>query len=149
MSPVIAAASAGEPATLARFREAYQVLDRDHLHLLDAVYAPQVVFEDPLHRIEGLDALRDYFARMYQGVESIRFDFGTVLHTADEAMLTWTMHMRHRRLRPGESLALPGATHVRFGDQVHYHRDYFDAGALLYERLPLLGSVVRAVRSRV
>ena len=148
MSAATAAVSAGEPALLARFREAYQVLDRDHLHLLDEIYAPDVVFEDPLHRIAGLDALRDYFARMYQGVESIRFEFGAVLHSADEAMLTWTMHMRHRRLRPRETLALPGATHVRFGGRVHYHRDYFDAGALLYERLPLLGGVVRAVRNR-
>jgi hypothetical protein len=149
MNTTAAAARNGEAALLSRFREIYQVLDKDHLHLLDEVYAADVVFEDPLHRIEGLDALRDYFARMYQGVESIRFDFGAVLHTPDEAMLTWTMHMRHRRLRRGETLALPGATHVRFGARVHHHRDYFDAGALLYERLPLIGSLVRAVRSRV
>jgi limonene-1,2-epoxide hydrolase len=149
MSATVAMARAVEPALLARFREVYQALDRDHLHLLDEVYAPEVVFEDPLHRIEGLEALREYFARMYQGVEQIRFEFGTVLHTADDAMLTWTMYMRHRRLRPGEELALPGATHIRFGARVHYHRDYFDAGALLYERLPLLGGLVRAVRNRV
>ncbi len=149
MSATVAMARAVEPVVLARFRAAYQALDKDHLHLLDEIYASDVVFEDPLHRIEGLDALRDYFARMYEGVESISFEFGTVLHTAQEAMLTWTMHMRHRRLRPGETLALPGATHVRFGEQVHYHRDYFDAGALLYERLPLIGSLVRAVRNRV
>lgn len=149
MSTTIAAAQAGEPALLSRFRAVYQELDRECLHLLDEVYAPDVVFEDPLHRIAGLDALRDYFARMYEGVASISFEFGAVLHTGDEAMLTWTMHMRHRRLRPGESLALPGATHVRFGARIHYHRDYFDAGALLYERLPLIGSLVRAVRNRV
>lgn len=133
----------------ARFQEVFQQLRHDTLDLLDEVYAADVVFQDPLHRVEGLVALRDYFARMYEGVESIRFEFDTVLQAPGEAMLAWTMHMRHRRLRPGQELALPGASHIRFGTQVHYHRDYFDAGAMLYERLPLLGGVVRAIRRRV
>jgi hypothetical protein len=134
---------------VARFQAMFQSLRADTLGLLDDIYAPDIVFEDPLHRIEGLDALKSYFGRLYQGVESIGFEFEDVLDSSDRAMLTWTMHMRHRRLRPGETLVLPGASHIRFGAHVHYHRDYFDAGALLYERLPLLGGVVRAIRSRV
>jgi len=133
-----------------RFKQVYLELRHDTLDLLDGIYADDVVFEDPLHRVEGLAQLKSYFARMYAGVESIDFDYGEVLAGDAQAMLTWTMRMRHRRLRAGEELALPGATHIRFGEsRVHYHRDYFDAGALLYERIPLLGGVVRAVRRRV
>lgn len=145
----VARAASGTAPLLQRFLEVYQDLRHDTLHLLDEVYAAEVVFEDPLHRVEGLAELRGYFERMYEGVKAIRFDFGSVLQSGDEAMLTWTMHLRHRRLRPGEALALPGATHLRWAEKVHYHRDYFDAGALLYERLPLLGGVVRAIRRRV
>jgi len=141
-------ASAPAPL-LARFMEVYQALRHDNLDLLGEVYDAQVVFEDPLHRVEGLDALTAYFERMYAGVESIRFEFGDVVEGRGQAMLTWTMYMQHRRLRRGEQLDLPGATHIRFGRKVDYHRDYFDAGALLYERLPLLGGVVRAIRRRV
>jgi hypothetical protein len=143
-------ADGAQPSPLiARFQGVYQDLRRDTLGLLDGVYAENVLFEDPLHRIEGLPALKAYFARLYEGVDTIGFEFGEVLEGPGQAMLTWTMHMKHRRLRAGEALALPGATHIRFGDRVHYHRDYFDAGALLYERLPLLGGIVRAVRARV
>jgi hypothetical protein len=137
------------PPLLARFQGVYQDLRHDTLGLLDKVYAANVLFEDPLHRIEGLPTLKAYFARLYEGVETISFEFSEILEGPGQAMLTWTMHMKHRRLRAGEPLALPGATHIRFGDRVHYHRDYFDAGALLYERLPLLGGVIRAVRARV
>lgn len=133
-----------------RFQRLYLELRHDTLHLLDEIYAANVVFEDPLHRVEGLVQLKAYFERMYAGVESIDFDYGEVVAGEAQAMLTWTMRMRHRRLRPGEELALPGATHIRFGDgRVQYHRDYFDAGALLYERIPVLGGVVRAIRRRV
>jgi len=141
--------AAGAPGLLQRFLQVYQELDRDHLQLLDEVYAADIAFTDPLHHVAGLDALHAYFARMYANVTSIRFDFERVLTGEGEAMLTWTMHMLHPRLSPDEPLALPGATHLRFGEKVHYHRDYFDAGALLYERLPVLGGVVRAIRRRV
>lgn len=134
---------------LKRFQQVFRELRHDRLALLDEVYSPGIVFEDPLHRIEGLAALKDYFERMYVGVESIDFEFGEVLEAPSQAMLTWTMRMTHRRLRPGEELALPGASHIRFADRVLYHRDYFDAGAMLYERLPVLGGVVRAIRRRV
>lgn len=136
-------------SAVTRFQAAFQALRHDTLGLLDEIYAEDVVFEDPLHRVVGRGALRDYFARMYEGVDAIAFEFGEVLEAPGQAMLTWTMHMTHRRLRPGEELALPGASHIRFGARVHYHRDYFDAGAMLYERLPLLGGIVRAVRARV
>jgi limonene-1,2-epoxide hydrolase len=134
---------------LVRFQEVFQELRHDRIALLDEVYASDILFEDPLHRIAGLAALKAYFERMYAGVESIGFEFGDVIEAPGQAMLTWTMRMTHRRLRAGEELALPGATHIRFGEKVHYHRDYFDAGALLYERLPVLGGIVRAIRKRV
>jgi hypothetical protein len=149
MTHAVTQADEAPAQQVARFQELFQALRHDNLGLLDEVYAESVVFQDPLHRVEGLAELKRYFARMYQGVESIGFEFGEVLEAPGQAMLTWTMHMTHRRLRAGEKLALPGASHIRFGERVHYHRDYFDAGALLYERLPILGGVVRAIRARV
>jgi hypothetical protein len=142
---------AGEPAArlLARFKDVYQALRHDTLPLLDEIYARDIVFEDPLHRVDGLASLKAYFSRMYEGVESIGFAFGDTFEAPGQAMFTWTMRMSHRRLKRGEVLQLPGASHIRFGARVHYHRDYFDAGALLYERLPVLGGLVRAVRARV
>lgn len=149
MSTAIRSGGVATPRLVARFQQTFQALRRDNLSRLAEVYADEVIFEDPLHRVEGLAALTRYFERMYAGVDAIGFEFGEVLEAPGRAMFTWTMHMTHRRLRPGEPLALPGASHIRFGERVHYHRDYFDAGALLYERLPLLGGVVRAIRRRV
>jgi hypothetical protein len=33
--------------------------------------------------------------------------------------------------------------------KVRYHRDYFDLGAMLYEHLPLLGSLVKTIKRRL
>ena len=46
--------------------------------------------------------------------------------------------------------AIVGATRLRFDAQgrVAEHRDYWDAAQELYEKLPLIGSVLRAIRRR-
>lgn len=148
MTPSPKPAGAAPAPLVVRFQDVFRELRHDNPGLLDGVYADNVIFEDPLHRVEGLAALKTYLQRMYAGVEAIDFQFGDVLEAQGQAMLTWTMCMTHRRLRAGEQLVLPGASHIRFGTRVHYHRDYFDAGALLYERLPVLGGIVRAIRAR-
>ena len=30
----------------------------------------------------------------------------------------------------------------RYGERIVYHRDYFDAGALVYEHIPLMGRAI-------
>ncbi|WHI49643.1 hypothetical protein P3339_14310 [Microbulbifer sp. MLAF003] len=38
---------------------------------------------------------------------------------------------------------------VRFSDKVFYHEDFYDMGAMVYEQVPLLGSLIRKIKSRL
>ncbi|HDX8614889.1 TPA: nuclear transport factor 2 family protein [Aeromonas dhakensis] len=137
--------------SLARFVALYQQLNRDELHRLPEVYANEVVFTDPAHRIEGLAALTDYFAALYQRLAYCRFVITSQLQQGRQAWLGWTMTFSHPRLRGGAPVMVEGATHLEFDEtgKVCLHRDYFDLGAMLYEQLPLLGSVVRTIKGRL
>ncbi|EKB27570.1 nuclear transport factor 2 family protein [Aeromonas dhakensis] len=137
--------------SLARFVALYQQLNRDELHRLPEVYANEVVFTDPAHRIEGLAALTDYFAALYQRLAYCRFVITSQLQQGRQAWLGWTMTFSHPRLRGGAPVAVEGATRLEFDEtgKVCLHRDYFDMGAMLYEQLPLLGSVVRTIKGRL
>ena len=132
-----------------RFQNLYRHLSADSLDLLDGVYAEDIVFTEPIHRVEGRAALKDYFRRMNENVAEIDFRFADVCAQDDRASLAWTMTLRHQRFRPREVLELPGASFIHFADRVHYHRDYFDLGAMIYERVPVLGTMVCAVKSRL
>ncbi|TNI95657.1 nuclear transport factor 2 family protein [Aeromonas veronii] len=136
---------------LARFIGLYQQLDRQQLHRLPEVYAEQVVFTDPAHRIEGLAALGDYFAALYQRLAYCRFVITSQQQQGQQAWLGWTMTFSHPRLRGGEPVTVEGVTRLEFDEagKVCQHRDYFDLGAMLYEQLPLLGPVVRAIKGRL
>lgn len=136
---------------LARFIGLYQQLDKQQLNRLPEVYAEQVVFTDPAHRIEGLAALGDYFAALYQRLAYCRFVITSQQQQGQQAWLGWTMTFSHPRLRGGEPVTVEGATRLEFDEagKVCHHRDYFDLGAMLYEQLPLLGPVVRTIKMRL
>ncbi|MGY3875949.1 nuclear transport factor 2 family protein [Aeromonas enteropelogenes] len=136
---------------LARFVALYQQLDRQQLHRLSEVYADEVIFIDPAHRIEGLAALSDYFAALYQRLAYCRFVITSQQQQGRQAWLGWTMTFSHPRLRGGKPVTVEGATRLEFDEQgkVCLHRDYFDLGAMLYEQLPLLGSLVRTIKGRL
>ena len=52
--------------------DVFNRLDRDTLHLLDEVYAHDVVFIDPAHEVRGLPALKAHMAGLYDGVLECR-----------------------------------------------------------------------------
>lgn len=132
-------------------RELYVQFGPAILDKLTYVYADNIEFIDPLHTVNGIGALRSYFAATTQGLDECRFEFHRSLEQpeAGEAMLLWTMHYRHRKLAGGKLLSLAGSSHLRFADKVYYHRDYYDAGAMMYEHIPLLGGIIRHIKHRV
>jgi hypothetical protein len=135
--------------TLHRFKDVFNRLNANNLELLQEIYRPDVRFEDPVHRLEGLPALSDYYRRLYQGVSSCRFDFEDEIVQGDRAALVWIMSFEHARFKRGETLELSGVSHLKFDQRVFYHRDYFDMGAFIYERVPLLSSVIRTIKRRL
>ena len=128
------------------FQETYNLLNLRNLDRLDELYTHDVVFEDPFHRLEGLDSLKRYFGHLYRGVDSCQFDFSGRLESEQQIALAWRMHLRLTR-RPKELITVNGSSFLTVRDgKISRHRDYFDAGELVYERVPLLGSVIRRIK---
>ncbi|MGM0767587.1 MAG: nuclear transport factor 2 family protein [Pseudomonadota bacterium] len=137
------------PATLDRFRELFNGLDAGNLHKLASVYSENVHFEDPLSSVTGLDQLTHYFAGAYANVVSCHFEFGEPVVNGENVGITWVMHLRHKRIRRGREIQVDGMSRLVIRDgKVTRHRDYFDAGQLLYENLPVLGRIIRWVRNQ-
>ena len=115
----------------------------------EQVYSPDAIFfEDPLHRADGLDAVRRHFERLNANLRVCHFEYGPAFVEADEAVLSWSMKLELRR-GPRQPVVAPGMTHLRFADRISYQRDHFDAGALVYEHVPLLGWIIRSLKRRL
>lgn len=134
--------------TVERFQRLFNTLCAGNVAGLEDVYSSQVTFIDPFGAVEGLDSLRAYFDKVYTNVTACRFSFGDVLISDNNACVEWIMHLSHPRLRGGREVTVQGISRLEISEgRVHFHRDYFDAGELLYENLPVLGSAIRWVRS--
>lgn len=128
------------------FKLVYANLNKNNIDSIAQVYEPHVVFVDPFHEIHGLDKLKSYFTNMYQNIETCEFGIEDVFSNGKSASLYWTMKISHRKLNSGKPVTVPGNTLIRFQDKVTFHQDYFDAGDLIYENIPLLGSIIKRIK---
>lgn len=135
------------PHVIRRFRELFNTLDKGNLNRLSGVYSESIHFKDPLGEANGLDELTHYFAGSYANVIACHFEFSEEAIDEGTVNLTWTMHLRHKRINGGKEIQVEGISHLHILDgKVNYHRDYFDAGQLLYEHLPVLGGIIRKIK---
>lgn len=135
------------PLPIERFKALFNQMSSDHLGAMSEVYHPEVTFTDPFVTVQGLGALEEYFEGAYENVIECRFEFSDDIGAGNNVCLPWIMKLRHKRIRRGELIAVDGITRLHLEDgRVKTHRDYFDAGQLLYENLPVLGSAVRWLR---
>ncbi|GLX83583.1 nuclear transport factor 2 family protein [Thalassotalea eurytherma] len=140
----------GMPNWLQNFIDVYQRLGTDNLNLIDTIYHPQVTFKDPMHLVVGLDELKHYFDNIYTNLISCQFVIDEVIYKDNKAAVYWRMTFIHKKLNSADPITVEGHTKlIGEQDKVIYHRDYIDVGAMLYEHIPVLGRVIRYIKTRV
>ena len=125
----------------------FEQIDPSNVSQLSQVYTPDAFFKDPFNEVHGIDAITHIFRHMFDQVDSPRFIITNSVIQGEQAFLTWDFLFRMKRFS-AEEHCIRGATHVRFAadGRVNFHRDYWDAAEELYEKLPLLGSLMRALK---
>ncbi|WP_076415409.1 nuclear transport factor 2 family protein [Shewanella sp. UCD-KL12] len=134
---------------LQNFISVYSDLGVGNLTSLQQVYHREIEFSDPLHRVDGLDELMNYFDSLYTHIEECTFHIDSVFSCDNQAAIYWTMMFCHPKLNGGKQIVVEGHSHlVERDNKVVMHRDYLDVGSMLYEHIPLLGKAVKAVKKR-
>jgi steroid Delta-isomerase len=122
----------------------------DDLRRLPEVYADDALFEDPFNRVRGRDAITRVFAHMYHQVDEPRFEMLETIAEGDSAFFVWHFRFWRKGAKRdnGEPIVVMGSSHVRFAadGRVAYHRDYWDPAQGIYEKLPWIGGLFRAIR---
>jgi len=136
-------------ADLYRVIDFFQSISVDSVRTLSLIYTDDVWFKDPFNEVQGLEQVSHIFTHMFEQVDAPRFVITHSVLQDDQAFLTWDFLFRMKRFSVEEQ-CIRGATHVLFAEdgRVAYHRDYWDAAEELYEKLPLVGSVMRWLKTR-
>ncbi|APS30144.1 nuclear transport factor 2 family protein [Pectobacterium brasiliense] len=135
---------------LLKIKTFYRSLTREGLTDLGDIYHQDIHFIDPVSSHNGLNALHRYFSHALKHLSYCQLEI-TDIHTfRGGATMFWTMHYAHPSLKRNTPLTLAGCSHLLFADnKVIYHRDYYDMGEMLYQHVPLLGSLIRYLKSRI
>ena len=122
----------------------YEELTPESLARFPVFYTEDAWFKDPFNEVRGITAIQRIFVHMFEQVAEPRFVVTERMADGSSAMLVW-------ELRYGRGERIRGVSHLRFADdgRVAYHRDYWDASAELYEKLPILGAILRTLRRKL
>ncbi|MBD8163106.1 nuclear transport factor 2 family protein [Erwinia persicina] len=128
----------------------YQTLDSERLSMLAEIYHPEVRLSDPVGEHQSLAVVEQYFASLLKNMRYCRFVVTLTREFDSDALLLWRMEYAHPSLQGGADQTLEGSSYLQFREgKVVFQRDYYDMGAMLYEKLPLLGSVIGLVKKRL
>lgn len=128
-----------------RIVQTFETLTPAGVETLDAIYVPDARFKDPFNDVQGLGEIQRIFRHMYVALENPRFLITERIVQGPQCFLTWEFHFGFRRFKQGQAQCILGGSHLVLdaSDRITLHRDYWDAAEELYEKLPVLGGVMR------
>lgn len=125
----------------------FQTLTPESLSNVADIYAADAVFIDPFNTLCGLGSVQAVYQHMFDTLEQPRFIVTTVVAEGQQAFMVWEFYFTAR----AQSLKISGCTQFELNDQglISVHRDYWDAAQQVYEKIPLLGAVLRLIRRKL
>ena len=117
---------------------------------LSTYYAADARFKDPFNDVTGIPAIAAIFAHMFDALIAPRFVVTGRVAQGRQCFLTWEFRFGFRSFHQGREQVILGASHLVFdaAGKVQLHRDYWDAAEELYEKLPLVGGLMRWLKRR-
>ncbi|PCH66730.1 MAG: transcriptional regulator [Bacteroidetes bacterium] len=132
---------------LEKFKNYFTKLNLDDSSALDEIYTDDVLFKDPIHEISGIGNLKYYFEKLNKNLIEGSFLFTDEAISNDKIYLIWEMNLKLNR--PRKKVTASGISVLTIRDKIISHRDYFDAGELFYENIPLLGGIIRMIKKQI
>ena len=128
----------------------FETLTPQSVSQLPTLYDAQATFKDPFNEVQGLPEIERIFRHMYVALDRPHFVITAQLVDGAQAFLTWEFRFHFKRFYTSTLQVVRGGSHVVFNESglVTLHRDYWDAAEELYEKLPMVGGLMRWLKKR-
>jgi steroid Delta-isomerase len=136
---------------IAKLIDFYHLLTPEAVARMDEFYAQDAYFKDPFNEVNSLEDIQKIFRHMFVHLSEVKFTVNETIAQDSGAVLIWDFTFRIKKYRPEILQRIRGVSHLRFNSdgKVNYHRDYWDAAEELYEKLPLIGGLMRFLKKRM
>jgi limonene-1,2-epoxide hydrolase len=106
--------------------------DWSHLY---PYYHDQIVFEDSIQRIEGIEEFKLMCARLTKRCEQLNMDIQSIAQNENKFLFDWKMIMRFNKY---PSTPVYGCTRLTLNEEnkIIHQRDYFDLWGDIFNGIP-------------
>jgi steroid Delta-isomerase len=138
-----------EDPRIERIVARFEGLTRGGVADLAELYTADARFKDPFNEVQGTAAVQRIFEHMFVNLDEPRFVIRERIVQGDQCFLTWDFLFRMKRFSRDEQCIRGGSHLVLTAEgRIQSHRDYWDAAEELYEKLPLVGGLMRWLKGR-
>jgi len=130
-----------------KFKSYFTKMEFTNESILNEIYFIDVQFTDPIHEIQGVQNLIQYFNKLNDNLDSGSFVFTEESFIGNKAFLSWDMKLKLKK--PNKYVTASGITVLTIDEKIIKHRDYFDAGELFYENVPVVGGLIRFLKKKI
>ena len=134
---------------------AFEQLQPTSLSTLGNWYAADARFKDPFKEVQGVAEIEAIFTHMFESLHEPRFVVTERIVQGSQCFLVWDFVFRFKTMDSATTQCIRGGSHLQFLQsddgawRISLHRDYWDAAEELYEKLPLVGGLMRWLKKRV
>ena len=113
-------------------------------------YAPDAYFKDPFNEVRGLKAIEGVYSHMFEALTAPRFIVTSQIVDGSACFLIWDFKFYFKSYDKTTEQTVRGGSHLVLdaNGKITSHRDYWDAAEELYEKLPVVGGVMRWLKRR-
>ena len=116
--------------------------------LLLQLTTENIRFIDPFNDVVGQQAMSDVLAHFTQNVGAPTFHIRSVAWDDKVCFIRWDFTGQLPKLG---QWSFPGMTELHFTPQglISLHQDHWDAGQHFYQKLPVIGAIIRFIKRKI
>jgi uncharacterized protein YuzE len=113
------------------------------------IYDDSVVFKDPFNEVKGISAVYRIFQEMYLSLDNPRFIISEYVNNESIAYVKWDFIFHFKGNKNEHRFEGVSRIEINVEGKIISHIDFWDASEHIYEKIPLLGSVLRFVKRKI
>ncbi|MDO8769023.1 MAG: nuclear transport factor 2 family protein [Burkholderiaceae bacterium] len=145
MEPSTPAQLQSTRSSVAQIITFFETLTPKSLSRVKELYTPDATFKDPFNEVRGLAAIEPIYSHMFEALNAPRFIITSQIVDGSACFLIWEFKFYFKNFDKTTEQTVRGGTHLILDAQgkITAHRDYWDAAEEVYEKLPVVGGVMR------
>jgi steroid Delta-isomerase len=128
----------------------FETLTEASVANLPDYYFEDAYFKDPFNEVRGVKYIQHIFAHMYTALDKPRFIITSRIVEDNTCFLVWDFKFYMKKYDKTKEQTIRGGSHLILNadGKIVSHRDYWDAAEELYEKLPVVGALMRWLKKQ-